>query len=109
MVLNVSSKVSPSPDLVQVGAAARGEGLGVRVEVREGVGGESAGLLRSAPDRAQTHCNHPCYNIQVELRWDERCDRKSFKNVVQSCKEIIMDLVPSRASTRGGGADFIFS
>jgi len=55
VVLNVSSKVSPSPDLVQVGAGARGEGLGVRVEVREGVGGESAGLLRSAPDRAQTH------------------------------------------------------
>ena len=49
-----------SPHLVQVGAGARREGLGARVEVGEGVGGES--LLRPTPDRGETHCNDPCNN-----------------------------------------------
>ena len=61
VVLNVSSKVSPSPDLVQVGAGARGEGLGARVEVGEGVGGET--LLRSTRGRGETHCKDPIISI----------------------------------------------
>ena len=45
---------------MQVSAGARCECLGARVEVREGVGGES--LLRPTPDRGETHCNDPCNN-----------------------------------------------
>ena len=52
-----------SSDLVQVSAGARCECLGARVEVREGVGGES--LLRPGPDRGGTHCRDPGNNINI--------------------------------------------
>jgi len=53
---------SLSPHLVQVGAGARREGLGARVEVGEGVGGES---LRSTPYGGEPHCKDPGYNFHL--------------------------------------------
>ena len=47
---------------MQVGAGARREGLGARVEVGEGVGGES---LRSTPDGGETHCRDPANNFHL--------------------------------------------
>ena len=95
---------------MEVGAGAGCEGLGARVEVGEGVGGES--LLRPRPGRGERHWKDPSHNIHLDVIWTVRCNWKSFTNVVQSPKEIIMDLLPNKLamspSTRGG-ADFIIS
>ena len=47
---------------MQVGAGARREGLGARVEVGEGVGGEG---LRSTPGGSEPHYKDPGNNFHL--------------------------------------------